>query len=138
MQWKVENGIPPGGTQWWREKWELGKVTKKDGKKLCTMYSTRRLNLMLEDQDEQRILFVNTACPNEVNKTEKQVQKIRNSVRPHLIPYHLLCNTCVTNGKPCCSIGHQILPIQPLPREAEDFPRGGKYLKDVPLPTYLN
>ena len=24
-----------------------------------------------------------------------------------------------------------------LPREAEDFPRGGKYPKDVPLPTFL-
>ena len=24
---------------------------------------------------------------------------------------------------PCHSIGHQVLPIQPLSREAEDFPR---------------
>ena len=28
-------------------------------------------------------------------------------------------------------------PTQPIPRKAEDFPRGGKYSKDVPLPTLL-
>ena len=25
----------------------------------------------------------------------------------------------------------------PIPKEAEDFPRGGKHFKHVPLPTYL-
>ena len=35
------------------------------------------------------------------------------------------------------SFGQQVLPTQPLPRESEDFPRGGKYPKDVPLPKYL-
>ena len=34
------------------------------------------------------------------------------------------------------SIGRQVLPTQPLPREAEDFPRDGKYSKDVPLLTH--
>ena len=29
------------------------------------------------------------------------------------------------------------LSTQPLPREAEDFPKGGKYPKDVHLPTFL-
>ena len=39
---------------------------------------------------------------------------------------------------PYHAIGYQVFPKQPLPREAEDFLRGGKYPKDVPLPTYLD
>ena len=39
---------------------------------------------------------------------------------------------------PCYSIGQQVFPTQLLPREAEDFPRGSKYPKDVPLSTYLD
>ena len=39
---------------------------------------------------------------------------------------------------PHCSIGHQVLPNQDFPMEAEDFPRSGKYPKDVPLLTYLD
>ena len=37
----------------------------------------------------------------------------------------------------CHAIGHQVLPTQLLPREAEDFPRGGNHSKHVPLLTYL-
>ena len=49
-----------------------------------------------------------------------------------------LCSTCVTYGKSCRAIGHQVLPTQPLPREAEDFPRGERHFKHVPpLLTYL-
>ena len=33
---------------------------------------------MLERRDEQRLLTVDMACPNEANKTVKQVEKIRN------------------------------------------------------------
>ena len=50
---------------------------------------------------------------------------------------HSLCGTCVTHTISCHSIGHQILPTQPLPRKEEDFSRGRKYPKDVPLLTYL-
>ena len=32
---------------------------------------------------------------------------------------------------------HQVLLTQPLPRKAEDFPRGGNHSKHVLLPTYL-
>ena len=53
------------------------------------------------------------------------------------VTYHLLCSTCVTYGTPCHSIGHQALPIQPWPKEAEDFPRGGKYFNHVSLLTQL-
>ena len=35
------------------------------------------------------------------------------------------------------TIGHQVLPTQPLPKEAEDFPKGDKHFKHVPLLTYL-
>ena len=34
-------------------------------------------------------------------------------------------------------IGHEILLTQLLLRDAEDFPRGGKYLKHVCLSTYF-
>ena len=49
-----------------------------------------------------------------------------------------LCRPYVTYETPCHVIGHQVLPTQPLPRETEDFPRGDKYTKDVPLPTCLD
>ena len=29
------------------------------------------------------------------------------------------------------------LPTQPKPREAEEFPGGGKYPKDIPQPRFL-
>ena len=32
-------------------------------------------------------------------------------------------------------IDHQMLPTQPLPREAEDFSRGAKYVNHMPLLT---
>ena len=48
-----------------------------------------------------------------------------------------LCSTCVTYGTLCHAIDHQMLPTQSLPRKAEDFPTGDKYLKHVPLLTYL-
>ena len=56
-------------------------------------------------------------------------------VRPPLVPYHLLSSTCMTYRTSYHSIGHQVLSTQPLPREAQDFPRGRKYPKDVPLLT---
>ena len=59
------------------------------------------------------------------------------SVRLPLVTYPSLCSTCVTYRTLCNAIGHQVLPTQPLPREAEDFPRGDKYFKHVPLLTYL-
>ena len=54
------------------------------------------------------------------------------SVRLPLATYPSLCSTCVTYRTLCHAIGHQ-----PLPREVEDFPRGDKYFKHVPPPTYL-
>ena len=56
-------------------------------------------------------------------------------VRPPLVPYDLLSSTCMTYRTSYHSIGHQVLSTQPLPREAQDFPRGRKYPKDVPLLT---
>ena len=41
----------------------------------------------------------------------------------------------VTYGTLCHAIGHQVLPTQPLPRETEVFPRGGKYFNRTPLFT---
>ena len=37
----------------------------------------------------------------------------------------------------CLGYLHQLLSAQPLPREAEDFHRGGKHSKHMPLLTYL-
>ena len=59
------------------------------------------------------------------------------SVRLPLVTYPSLCSTCVTYRTLCHAIGHQVLSTQPLPRELEDFPRGDKYSKHVPPPTYL-
>ena len=59
------------------------------------------------------------------------------SVRLPLVTYPSLCSTCVTYRTLCHAIGHQVFPTQPLPREVEDFPRGDKYFKHVPPPTYL-
>ena len=46
-------------------------------------------------------------------------------------------STCVNYGMPCRTSGHQAPPIQSLPRELGDFPRGGNHSKYVPLHTYL-
>ena len=59
------------------------------------------------------------------------------SVRLLLGTYPRLCSTCVTYRTPCHASSHQVFPIQPLPRKAEDFPRGGKHSKHVLLLTYL-
>ena len=59
------------------------------------------------------------------------------SVRLPLVTYSSLYSTYVTYRTLCHAIGHQVLPTQPLPREVEDFPRGEKYFKRVPPPTYL-
>ena len=40
-------------------------------------------------------------------------------------------------GMQSYSIDHQVLPIQLLPREAENFPRRSNYPKDMALPTFL-
>ena len=60
------------------------------------------------------------------------------SVRLRLVTYPSLCSTCVTYRTPCHAIGHQVLHTQPLPREAEDFPRADKYFKHVPPLTIPN
>ena len=44
---------------------------------------------------------------------------------------------CGTDRAPCQSIGNLVLPNQPSPREAENFPGVGKYPKNVPLPVLL-
>ena len=46
------------------------------------------------------------------------------SIRLPLVTYPSLCSTFVTYRTPGHAIGHQVLPTQPLPRGAEDFPRG--------------
>ena len=59
------------------------------------------------------------------------------SVRLPLVSYPSLCSTCVTYRRLCIAIGQQVLPTQPIPREAEDFPRGDKHFKHVSPLTYL-
>ena len=59
------------------------------------------------------------------------------SVRLPMITYTSLCSPCVTYRILCRAIGHQMLPTQPLPREAEDFLRGGNHSKHMSLFTYL-
>ena len=59
------------------------------------------------------------------------------SVRLPLATYPSLCRAYVTYRMTCHARGHQALPTQPLPREAEDFPRGDNHSKHVPLLTYF-
>ena len=59
------------------------------------------------------------------------------SVRLPMVTYPSLCSPCVIYGTLCHAIGHQVLPTQPLLREAEDFSRGDKHFKHVPPLTYL-
>ena len=59
------------------------------------------------------------------------------SVRPPMVTYPSLCTAYMTYGTSCHSIGHEVLSTQPLPREADDFPRGGNHSKHVPLLTCL-
>ena len=59
------------------------------------------------------------------------------SIRLPLITNPSLCSTFLAYRTPCHSIGHQVLPTQPLLREAEDFPRVRKHSKHMPLLTYL-
>ena len=49
----------------------------------------------------------------------------------------LTVQPCVTYRMPYHDIGHQLLPTEPLPRQVEDFPRGGNYPKDVSLLPFL-
>ena len=65
------------------------------------------------------------------------IHSYANTARLPLVTYPSLCSTCVTYRTPCHAIGHQVLPTQPIPRRAEDFPRGDKHFKYVPLLTYL-
>ena len=58
-------------------------------------------------------------------------------VRLHLVTYHSLCSTSVIYRTSCHASGYKVLPTQPLPREEEDFSRGYKHPKHVPLLTYL-
>ena len=58
-------------------------------------------------------------------------------VRLPMVTYPSLCCPCVTYRTLCHAIGHQVLPTQPLPRKAEDFPRGDRYFKHVPPFTHL-
>ena len=50
---------------------------------------------------------------------------------------HCVAPTCVTYGTLYRAIGRQVLPTQPLPREAEDFPRVEKHFKHLSSLTYL-
>ena len=57
------------------------------------------------------------------------------SVRSPLVTYPSLWSTCMTYTTSCYAIGHQTFPTQPLPRQVEDFPRGGSHSKHMPLLT---
>ena len=54
-----------------------------------------------------------------------------------MVTYPSLCGTCMTYKAPYDSNCRKMLPTQPLLRGVEDFRRGDKHLRDVPLLTYL-
>ena len=53
------------------------------------------------------------------------------------VTFPSLCSTCVVYRTPYQSISRQLLLIQPLHREAKDFPMDSKYFEHVPLLTYV-
>lgn len=60
------------------------------------------------------------------------------SVKIPFVTFHSLCSPCVAYRTPCHSIGgHQVLFIQPLHREAKNFPMGNKYFEHVFLLTWV-
>ena len=84
VKWATENGLLPKDTKWYTTKWELGKVTEKDGKKLFWDWKhpmrtdgiARRPDLTLEDTSKKTILLIDMACPDEKNKIAKRDEKI--------------------------------------------------------------
>ena len=85
VTWASESGLLPENVKWYIEKWERGKVSENNVKKLywdwehrmrisCT---ARRPDLTLEDTEKKMILLVDMACPNEKNKDEKREEKMR-------------------------------------------------------------
>ena len=59
------------------------------------------------------------------------------SVRQPLVTYPSLCSVYVTYRTPYHANSHQALSTKPLPKEADNFYRGGNHSKYVPLLTYL-
>ena len=59
------------------------------------------------------------------------------SVRLSLVTYPSLCRAYVSYRTQYHASSHQVLPIQLMPRNAEDFPRGGSHSKHLSLLTYL-
>ena len=72
---------------------------------LCSQESSFRRNRLLE----QTLVFIGN-----IASSFNSPPSLKQSVRPALVPYHSLCNTCVTYKTLCCSIGHQVLPTKPL------------------------
>ena len=66
------------------------------------------------------------------------IQLFPNTFRQTIFGYlPSLCGTLMTFKTPCYSIGHQVLPTQLLPTEAEDKRTQGRYFRHVPLLTCL-
>ena len=84
VKWATENDLLSKDTKWYTTNWERGKMIEKDEKKLFwdwehsvrTNGIARRPDLTLEDTSKKRILLIDTACPNENNKTAKRDKKI--------------------------------------------------------------
>ena len=85
VKWAIDNGLLPEGTKWYKEKWEKGKVIEGNGKKLYWDWEhrmrvscvARRPDLTIEDSEKKIIMIIDMACPNEANKEEKRLEKIR-------------------------------------------------------------
>ena len=58
-------------------------------------------------------------------------------IYPYFVTCPSLCSVCMTYRTLYHSIDHQVLPTQPLPKEAEDILRGDRYLSYVYLFTCL-
>ena len=83
-----KKGLLPEGTKWYGVRWEKETVLEKNGKKLLwdwehrmrTNCTARRPDLALEDTENKVVIVIDTACPNEMNKEEKEQKNQKISI----------------------------------------------------------
>ena len=85
VEWGKKEGLLPEKTRLYNERWEMGHVIEKDGKKtlwdrehkMRTHCKVRRPDLTLEDERKKEINIVDTVCPVEGNKIVKRNENIQ-------------------------------------------------------------
>ena len=80
-----KEGIFGGEMKWYKEGWKQGAVFENNGKKIIWDFefklmktsSSRRPDLILEDNDNRRIYIIDMACPMEMNIEKKAIENLQ-------------------------------------------------------------